>query len=188
MCARTTKQPSQDATRSTETYHTIAHETSQCASGSDGCSRRAESTAPNVPLLSAVVAVSRPSSGVDLPLGMRGEEKLDTETVGRSKKRDREEPAAAAAGTGTGGEQKAAAAAAAKGLQQIEGVVQNLSELRRRSRKAAKKGTDTAPPAAPASSAPAPAAPAPAAPAAGEEALAHSGSGSGGGTIAEGAL
>lgn len=59
---------------------------------------------------------------------MRGQETVDDDAAAKSKKRDREEAA------GAGGQRKAA------GLQQIEGVVQNLSELRRRSRKAATKG------------------------------------------------
>lgn len=97
-------------------------------------------------------------SGIDLPPGMRGEEAPEADAAGKSEKRDREtEPA------GVGGPQKAA------GLQQIEGVVQNLSELRRRSRRAAKD----------AGSSPAPAA--------GERPLVHSSSDSGG-MKAEGGL
>eukprot|EP00752_Nemacystus_decipiens_P002434 g2291.t1 len=74
--------------------------------------------------------------GIDLPQGLRGHEKLDDpDATGNSKKHDREE----AAGTGDRRE-------AADGLQQIEGVVQNLSELRRRSRKAARDATSLSPP------------------------------------------
>lgn len=89
---------------------------------------------------------------------MRGEEAVDFDAVGKSKKHDRKEPA------GIGDLQKAA------GLQQIEGVVQNLSELRRRSRKAAKDLTLSP------------------APAAGEESLVRNNNTESGGAKGEGVL
>eukprot|EP00903_Cladosiphon_okamuranus_P010909 g10305.t1 len=66
--------------------------------------------------------------GIDLPSGMRGPaEALEADAVGQSKKHDPEEEPRDGAG-----EQHQRAA----GLKQIDGVVKNLSELRRRSRKA----------------------------------------------------
>lgn len=98
---------------------------------------------------------------------MRGPtEALEADAAGQSKKHDREEEP----GGGAGGQHQKAAA----GLQQIEGVVQNLSELRRRSRKAAKED-------GPASTLPAPT------PAAGEKPVVHKSSESSG-TKSEGAL
>lgn len=113
-----------------------------------------KSTAPTRPFATCS------SSGIDLPAGMRGEETLNVvDAAGKSKKHDRAQPAATA-----GDKQEAA------GLRQIEGVVHNLSELRKRSRKAAKDPDVPSP-----------------APAVGEETLARNSSTESGGMKAEGA-
>ncbi|CAN0163188.1 unnamed protein product [Pylaiella littoralis] len=62
--------------------------------------------------------------GIDLPPGLRGEENAEDAEKRKSKKHDREEPPP----------EKIADQKKSDGLQQIQGVVENLSEMRRRKR------------------------------------------------------